>query len=468
MIPAMNRRNVETSIERAGAQFLIPHDDILNGMKHLFDTKSMLEHMSLWLEDSVEYTVSCLVNYVRYKPRTNCIVAYKLQCVSADGSNITVLCYGKTFTDSEYDSASSKSKSKKWGTTDKTPGVYLIPEYSAILYRFPNDAILDGLRDFNSPKKIQRALYRHLSEFPEENWRISDRKLRVDAVSYKPERRAVLRIRSKVTHRESAERRPLTIYARFYTDERGEKIYLQVRELQGEHGHAAKLLTPDAICYLPESRALLLKEIVGEALDSKVNDEQFLHYIKLTGKALATLHESSGISFPKISQNQLVRDMKQSLLETASYLKAIVPESAMRIDSLCCRLTDGSEDNVNRIGLIHGDFHPGQVICQKEKVGLIDFDRAQHGPRLSDVANFIAHIRSHTLQDSTFDSSAIERTLIASYESESDIAIDKNELSFWIACRIFYLAISPFRRHDSRWNSLVADLLNLCDEELGR
>ncbi len=465
---AMNMRKAETNIGPPNAPWVIPQDDVLPRMKHLFDTDSMLERFSLWLRDSSEAVVSCGVDYVRYKPHTNCIVGYKLDCVSADGHSSEIHCYAKALNNSEYQSASLKSASKKWVVTDDTPGVLLAPEYDAILYRFPNDALLGGLRALNSPKRIQRVLYLQLSDFPEEEWRISDRKLRVEVVSYKPERRAVLRIRTKATHRQSGDRRALTLYARFYTDERGAQLYQQLQKLRSEHKQAGKLLTPEPICYLPESRAMFLKEIEGQPLDAIAGNDESLEYLKLTAEALAALHKSSGAGFPDISQGEFIRDMKQSFLETASYLKAIVPEAVTQIDRLCKRLTDAATTNVNELGLIHGDFHPGQVICQPGQVGLIDFDRAQFGPPLSDLANFIAHIRWHSVRETTFDSSVMEKTLVSAYETTSGATIDRDELAFWVACRMFFLAIIPFRKHDSRWREVLLELLNQCDKELAQ
>ena len=47
--------------------------------------------------------------------------------------------------------------------------------------------------------------------------------------------------------------------------------------------------------------------------------------------------------------------------------------------------------------LAHGDFHAAHIISHNDNLALIDFERAHAGPRLWDLASFLAHLQSTLL-----------------------------------------------------------------------
>ncbi|MBN4056968.1 hypothetical protein JYU19_01520, partial [bacterium AH-315-J21] len=234
-----------------------PEDNALKGISTLFDTRAMSEHFSNWLSPVLGPLTICEIDYVRYKPETNCLISYKLAFTSTDGSVIEERCYAKLLTHSDYTDACNKLSAKRWESPDSATPTHLLEQEKAILYRFPNDTALKGLRTLTTPKRLQRILYQHLADYPKDAWRISDSKLNLTVASYKPERRAVLHIATKATNRSTLEKRPLSIYVRFYSDERGQSQIELLKALQTEHNSSDSLLTPQPICYIPEDRALL-------------------------------------------------------------------------------------------------------------------------------------------------------------------------------------------------------------------
>ena len=457
----------------------IPPDDALRGMQFLLDAKSVASRMSDFLSDILGRILSCEIVYVRYKPCTNCIAGYRVRFVSSEDVEETMLCYGKTVCDREFDDVCAKVRVKQWHSPDSSPGVYVIPEHNAVIYRFPNDAILHGPRALDTPKRIQRLLYQRLTPYTEKTWRISDSRLTIEVASYKPERRLVVRIRTRATERSSGRREPLALYCRFYSDSRGASVFRLLQELTRERSESnysdSKCVSlPQPICYLPERKALLLHEIPGIALSEQQADAQYMEYIVLTARALAGIHSSAAPAYahlPVFSAESFLQSMSQELAATATSLVTLLPDSQSLIHTLQEELLHRLPYALNSPTLVHGDFHAGQVICQSDCVGIIDFDRAQVAPRVSDIANFIAHIRRNVITDSALDTTTIntatiQRTLVTEYQKESGQTIDEDELSCWIACRLFVLAVSPFRTFEHGWRESILALLEQVRSEL--
>ncbi len=443
-----------------------PADNALKGITTLFDTRAMSERFSNWLSPALGALASCEIEYVRYKPQTNCLICYILTFTTASNDTIEERSYAKLFTHSDYADACHKLSAKRWESHDSAAPTYLLEQEKAILYRFPNDTALKGLRTLTTPKRLQRILYQNLADYPKVTWRISDSKLNLTVASYKPERRAVLHIATKATNRSTAEKRPLSIYIRFYSDERGQTQIDCLKTLQTEHNSSDSLLTPQPICYLPEDRALLAYSIPGISLEELSTHNDIIHYTELTAKALATLHNTTANIFPSISHNQLVDQLRQELTTTTEYICSLVPEAQETASTIYSNLIQYLDKLTIDIGLTHGDFHPGQVIYQDEHIGIIDFDRAKNGPQLADLANYIANIRQLPEDNATSSISEIEDALTTFYESATTTNIDKQELSFWIAYKLFNMAVTPFRKCTPNWRASVSNILEQANNEL--
>ena len=65
----------------------------------------------------------------------------------------------------------------RWLETEGGRPYCAVPEQALLLFSFPNDPTLDGLRLATNNKKMQRALYACVKSHPETEWRISDRRM---------------------------------------------------------------------------------------------------------------------------------------------------------------------------------------------------------------------------------------------------------------------------------------------------
>jgi hypothetical protein len=437
----------------------IPPDENLPGLSAMVDGDIIKAALSESFEKAGLSIKSCKISYIRYKPRTNCIIVYR---VKFDGGTTFKLAeipvYVKLLTGRDYKIAEGKARLHRWVNPEGIGTYLLFPEHQAILYCFPNDPVIDGLRVLEHPKKIQRILYRHHEEFPEDKWRISNKQLRISIMRYKPERRAVMLFRTKAYSHDHSRKKKIRVYARIYGDNRGGRIFDLQNRLYQLSKNEDRLRVPEPIAYLADRRILLMKELKGEPLLDCIRDGR-LEPVKYTAAALAFLH------------TQHLPDLEQmapdSLLEGALASHQMISEIAPDLSDETGWIHDNLTDMVKNLpkfenGFVHGDFYHGQAIISGKEAGIIDFDRSYTGDPGADLGNFIANLRLLHIRETLTHGEKAADIFLSQYEIVSGKKLDKEIIEFWTAFSLFQLAVNPFREYDKSWRQITGRILKEC------
>lgn len=436
----------------------MPEDNRLPGLITMLNAGEVHQILKEKLTDIAGAIIGCEISYIRYKPLTNCIIAYSLKYKSADSDEAReILCYAKLHIDPDFKNAVEKIMSHRWMETKPFPATLVLTDYNAIIYFFPNDGIIDGLRLLSNPKKIQRILYENYDEYPEKEWRISDRKLKLTTVRYKPERRAVLKCRTKTVNRQTGQRFPLEFYIRIYADERGADVYEIQKALYESSRGKNDLVIPKPIAYLSDRRALLMESVPGKTLIECMKEKEAAAYMAGTARALAALHNIGRVNMP-VKQPDEFRD---EIIAAAEMLNKISPEEM----ELANRIAEALVRNIKepeQAGPVHGDFHYGQILCDKTADAIIDFDRAYLGDGLADAGNFIAHMKFLHLQGRIDEDSVLIRSFLSEYRELSGRHFENEEIDFWTAYHMFMLAVGPFRCLEHNWKQQIRIILEEC------
>lgn len=440
---------------------MLPDDDRLPGLADMLNADKVRLILKEKLTDVAGAITGCQISYIRYKPLTNCIVAYSLTYKS-EHSDVAreILCYAKIHTDSDFKNAAEKAKSHRWMEIDPLPATLILTEFNAVIYFFPNDSIIDGLRLLSDPKKIQRILYEHYDKYPEKEWRISDRRLKFTPVRYKPERRAVLRCRTKTVNRQTGKKSPLEFYLRIYADERGADVYEIQRALYESSRAGKNLGIPKPITYLSDRRALLMESVHGKTLIDCIDDKDG-SYVAETARALAALHALKQINLPAKRPGEF----RGEIMDAAEMIKTIFPEEMELVNHLTEVLIDNIKMTTQH-GPVHGDFHYGQILNDKKTISIIDFDRAYLGDGLADVGNFIAHMKFLRLSGRIDDDSVLAETFLSEYAKMSGRDFRSKEIDSWTAYHLFMLAVGPFRSLEHNWKRQIGNILKECSKIL--
>ncbi|GEM_PF-1834044 len=436
-----------------------PADKRLKGLAKMLNPDTIKNKLASHFRDSGAEIGGCMVSYIRYKPNTNCIIAYKIKLsknIFAGDSELPL--YAKVFTAENFPDGVSKARSHRWTSFESIDPILIMPEHNSIIYLFPNDAVIDGARILSNPKKIKRILYRHYDKFPKPEWRISDSKLKMTVVRYKPERRIVLRCDSRAKNRASDKIEPINLYIRIYADDLVESVYNIQKSLYQLSLSQKELIIAKPVCYLHD-RKLFIMESIGEKSLIGEMESGNMAALRLAAEALSLLHLNGPMDLPRRNIDSFIREAKS----TVGMLISISPDTQTVVESIyndLNRLLPISSGDSS--GFVHGDFHPGQVIMQGGSAGIIDFDRSHCGDVIADIGNFLAHLKLFR-SDRTFSGrSDIELDFLKAYEKKSGKRVESKLLTFWTAFGLFQLAVGPFRRLESDWREKTNAILKEC------
>jgi len=433
-----------------------PVDRDLPGFPDLLSSEKVHSLIASRLASGAFRVDDCRIEYLRYKPFTNCIIAYRLG-IAGGGSPGEIFFYAKLYSAGDYEIAAAKAASHRWTPVAGFEPVLALPEYSAILYFFPNDCLIDGLRVLSTPKKLQRILYEHYDKFPESQWRISDSRLRLTTVRYKPERRAVLRCDTKAVHREKRIRQPLSVYLRIYADDRGSDVFSLQEELYRMARNSGVFSVPRPLAYIADRKLLLMETLRGDTLPSRLGGNERLLWISRAAIALAAMHQFNIPDLPE----KLVRSYIEEAAATRETLLNVISDSARQSEEIF-DILKGHNESVSRFGLVHGDFYHGQILCDENSVSILDFDRSYAGDVISDVGNFLAHLRLLSINGELQGDSNLEAAFLKAYEGVTGQGIPAESLNFWIAFGLFQLSVGPFRRLEQGWRAKTRLILGEC------
>jgi len=401
----------------------------------------------------------CRIEYLRYKPETNCVISYRLWYrdretgVTSDG-----LLYGKCFTPPDFALAHGKARAQEWVVAGALKPFVAFPGIPAMFYAYPNDAHLSGLAILSQPKKLQRLLYEHPGPYAGPSWRLSDRRLVADTVRYKPEKRAVIALSTRAVHRVTGAREDLRVFVRTYADARGERIHTLMEDLRGhmESGHGP--VVPVTYGYVPERRLLILEALPGRPLAEFFQPQVDTQAVFRAAAALAHLHRVRQASVPV----RTTPDVIEEVVSTALALTRVLPESRDTMDRLTHSLRNQASSNrkVEPV-FVHGDFHHGQVLVQTGRAALLDFDRSYLGDPAADLGNFCAHAHVLQSQGRAEDSRGLAAAMLAGYEQAGGVNVEATRLAFWTAAALVQLSAHPFRTLQPGWRQRTRDLLDL-------
>jgi len=437
----------------------LPPEEILTGLPLVLDVAKVRQRLNA---DGFQLAGGRIF-YLRYKPKTSCIAAYEFEEKNLEtGTNEPVIFYAKGMTTNGYLLAATKAENHRWVDVPFGPSVSRWDEAAALLFAFPNDALLDGLRILEEPKKLQRFLYENLAAYPADKWRLSDKRLNTDLVRYKPERRAVFRSETKAIHHQTEEKRKVEVYWRVYAENQGEEIFRRMQFLKMNLSKGGLPTIPTPFGYEPERRILLMEALSGRPLLESLGSAQASNAVERTAAALAHLHQQ----FDEKLSVWRPQDFLAEANQTQKMLFALLPEEETSIEKVYTKLEKQTPESQIAAAFVHGDFYYGQVLIDGEKVGFLDFDRSHTGNSLADVGNFAAHLQLLELENRLPKTGELAQRWAEAYADWAKVEVEMEELKWWTALSLFFLSVSPFRRLEAQWPGKTKEILRVVEEVL--
>ena len=155
-----------------------------------------------------------------------------------------------------------------------------------------------------------------------------------------------------------------------------------------------KHLAPRPLYYDNQTTFQLYEELPGlvliEALQK--NKRGSLKFIKLSAQLLYKVHNLKIKNKIKISRkrrdNYLFSNLKKVQKKLAS--EKIIVQKLNQVYNFLKKQVGYLENK--KSSLVHGDLNPFNIIVDKNKVGLVDFEKAHLNHPLFDVASFVTHL----------------------------------------------------------------------------
>jgi aminoglycoside phosphotransferase (APT) family kinase protein len=438
-------------------------DHALAGLVPLLDDRYVGTAVEAGLLASTARVLACRPVYVRYKPGTNCIAAYEAEGVDKAGAPFTMRLYGKALTVADYGQTVEKLAAKRWIRPPVGLPLATLDDERIVLFAFPNDGVLDGLRLLSHPKKIQRALYDHASVGDEDQWRISDRRLVLTTIRHKPEKRVVTRVDTRARHRATGEKRALRVYLRTYRDQRGAAMGSFMAHMVRALAPASGVGTPEPLAYLADRRTLMVADAPGATLTDLLAGPDAHRATARAGAAMAAMHACP----PRVVPVRGIDDLLGDAVDTAGTLAGLLPGRRDEIAGLMADLTTlAGALPAAAPGLVHGDCHHGQFLLTDTTVNVLDYDRAHAGTQAFDLGNFIANLVSLDHAAGVPHAEALADVFLSGYHAAGGAALSGDERRFWTAYGLFQLSVGPFRRFEANWARRMSALLDACGEVL--
>ncbi|EPB3494031.1 aminoglycoside phosphotransferase family protein [Escherichia coli] len=374
------------------------------------------------------------VTYIRYKPKTSCVVGVTLYIAD----EIPYFCFVRALTRSRFISYCSRLVSDGKNTSDwpETP------------------VLLDELAAFISSPQLDRklclaALYNNKYTALLQNARGSvtgQERERWHFLRYKPGRRCVIGV---------------------YRDEHpfavircaAEKEFF--RQLRGSQA-GSSLAHIELLGVNETDRLIATRWIAGKSLDYFLHGQEYLSLVTLTGKSLAKIHNEPYF----LPEKQTSREALQQLWQEHGMVTALYPELAERFSHCILRLKALSEWLSHEQVLLHGDFSADQVIVAEDgrSVNIIDWDRCVYGHPAGDPGSFIARTEMDVINGELTAAQArgIHDALLAGYKTERKI--NAFDIEWYTAKALMCLVVEPFRKRDAYWPKKAELLLNRVED----
>lgn len=333
------------------------------------------------------------------------------------------------------------------------PEVLVLPQFRMVAPVFPFDRGLKTLERFFKPEDSSELL----NNIPEGILEGTSARLeKVDTLAYRPERRAVLRVRF------NQQGRSKTVIARLGQPAKVESYYskLQLLERAGFQPHAQDGITaPRALGCLPEG-ILWQEDVPDPSLYDLYGKDRFVAGCAVAGHTLNKLHGAPIDGLPA----HTVDDELELLGRFTNRIGEIYPRISEPLERLFgwieARSPVGYKSNAVPV---HRDFYDKQVLIGTQRTTLLDVDTLAMGDPALDVGNFLAHLtlRSRQFPQHSQPIAVGRRGFLAAYRSGDD--------SFWQRARWWEFAallrlvcVYSLR---PRWQRMAMRLMGGLEEE---
>ncbi len=404
------------------------------------------------------------LNFVRYNPGISCMVCYRAAVIERpNGIADEIVFYAGTFAEGHYRSLADRLENQSW-----VPGTILaspqpVDNLRAIFYQFPNDSGLPALKLLAEPEKLMRLISGAINErrtavkSAESNAAVFHR------LRYKPENRFIARCEFNYFDGTPGIKKRKTILLRFEREKHSEKGFELSLKLYEALKANSRVNLPRPLFFIPEYNLQGFEWVEAAKFSELLRGSDPELWVKRGALVLSALHgcEVSGLpEHPASFHKERLRQMAEFLSHADEDIKKFSQEIANRLNSIAMREADFVA------GLVHGDFHQGQLLVSDDRDYVLDLSRAYRGDSTADIGNFLAQLRYWHIIGRLKNIEALEQLFIEAYQSSRNAKVPEQRLKYWKTVGLFELAMRELRRIKPNWAVTCERVLQECQSTL--
>lgn len=354
---------------------MIPHDPLLPHLRLALDAQAMRG----WFADAVAGTVThCEIDRVKYRPRRNLSVSYRLQGCGLDGAPFqqrvaTRWCHGGE--------AARRHARAQAGTLQPSaagPRLSHDATLDLVAHWFPNDAKLPATAALADPERwlpevalqVQGALLAAAGQA-------------LDVVQWVPESRVTAQ--GRLTGANGLQH---GVFAKADVLRRGARTQAVMQALHCSPAQrAGDLLTPQPLLWQPASGLHWQAALPGRNLLQHAPQVDAALAARV-GALVAALHATPAGDEHGVTLDELRRQPVDVVLALAQ-VDGTHAEQARPLAAALTRRV--SELALTPTVTLHGDLHPGNLLLADDgALGLVDLEQVQRGPAVLDLGSWLA------------------------------------------------------------------------------
>jgi len=243
------------------------------------------------------------------------------------------------------------------------------------------------LKDASDPAAMRRVLEPELGRWTAPEARFLD--LQVEVLRRRKQR-CVLRYR--IQYELQGAVRSLSLIGKVYKANAGEQVAELMQRMWGagfQRDAADRITIPEVAAYMPRLSLLLQEEIGGEPVKNFLGTPDGERALRQMAAGLAKLHRTP----VRLGEPYTLRDHLRRCHPRPQVLYDRCPELRPAIDEILGEALRLEAAYNFEPGLIHGDFHMGQVHVTADHTWLIDFDACCTADPAADLGNVLVFLK---------------------------------------------------------------------------
>lgn len=409
-----------------------PQDPVLPGLSDALDARIMQAVFAHELRPSGDQVEACEVERVKYRPRRNCSVSYRLHIRRpSDGSEYDQRVSARLCPHDEALRRLERAMAQAQQPSTAGPALRLLPARNMLTWWWPNDGKLAAPRLLSDPRCVATQIVPPLvaalvgAELAATTRCVQQA---LEVVQYVPESRLTVRLRLWL----DVPGRGIEEHVAYGKAGREPSVAQSHHTLCLVHGSSAalegRIRVPQPLLLQADAGLFWQRALGGRPL-LDVPSEQAMRVMPSLGAQLAALHGlplqlQRGSDVPRHWAQ--LRDVVEVMAWSFPRLHATTVASARQ-------LAEGwAQRYLVPVCPLHGDLHPRNVLVDGDRLSLIDLDGMRMGPAEQELGAWIADAiyRAVLSGQDPFNDAPAWRQMLQAYGDARGLPVDLDTVAW--------------------------------------